>query len=101
LILFAFESVRNICTEFCETPYYTIYTIPRFTANSFPDFIFNLCGCSGSQSTVTAAIGLMYQRLMIDSDDCGAVGGMNEWQGKPEYWEETCPCAALSTTDPT
>jgi hypothetical protein len=38
---------------------------------------------------------------MIDGDDCGAVGGMDEWQGKPEYWEETCPSAALSTTDPT
>jgi hypothetical protein len=25
---------------------------------------------------------------MIDGDDCGAVGGMNEWQGKPKYWEE-------------
>jgi hypothetical protein len=45
-------------------------------------------------------IGLLYQHWMIDDDDCGAVGGMNEWQGKPKYWEETCPSAALSTTDP-
>jgi hypothetical protein len=27
-------------------------------------------------------IGLLYQPWMIDGDDCGAVGGMNEWQGK-------------------
>jgi hypothetical protein len=33
--------------------------------------------------------------------DCGAVGGMNEWQDKPKYWEETCPSAALSTAYPT
>jgi hypothetical protein len=26
---------------------------------------------------------------------------MNEWQGKPKYSEETCPSAALATTDPT
>jgi hypothetical protein len=37
---------------------------------------------------------------MID-DYFGAVGGMNEWQVKPKYWEETCPIAALSITDPT
>jgi hypothetical protein len=38
---------------------------------------------------------------MMDGDDCGAVSAMNEWQGKPKYPEETCPSAALSTTDPT
>jgi hypothetical protein len=38
---------------------------------------------------------------MIDGDDngYGAISGMNEWQGKPKYWEEICPSAALSTTD--
>jgi hypothetical protein len=46
-------------------------------------------------------IGLLYQPWMIDRDDCGAISGMNEWQGKLKYWEETCPSAALSTTDPT
>jgi hypothetical protein len=46
-------------------------------------------------------IGIMYQPWMIDGDDCGAVSGMNEWQWKPKYSEETCPCAAASTTDPT
>jgi hypothetical protein len=25
-------------------------------------------------------IGLLYQPLVIDYDDCGAVGGINEWQ---------------------
>jgi hypothetical protein len=38
---------------------------------------------------------------MIDDEDCGAIGGMNEWQGKPEYWEETCVSAAVSSIDPT
>jgi hypothetical protein len=46
-------------------------------------------------------IGLLHQPWMIDGDDCGVISGMNEWQGKPKYWEETCPSAALSTTDPT
>jgi hypothetical protein len=38
---------------------------------------------------------------MIDGDDCGAVNGLNEWQGKPKYPEKTCLSAALPTTDPT
>jgi hypothetical protein len=46
-------------------------------------------------------IGLFYQDLMIDGDDCGAVSRMDAWQGKWKYREETCPSAALSTTDPT
>jgi hypothetical protein len=35
---------------------------------------------------------------MIDGDDYGAVGGMNEWQGKQQYSEKTCPAAVLFTT---
>jgi hypothetical protein len=27
-------------------------------------------------------IGLMYQPWMIDGDDCGAIRGMKEWEGK-------------------
>jgi hypothetical protein len=30
-------------------------------------------------------IGLLYQHWMIDGDDCEAIGGMNEWQGKQKY----------------
>jgi hypothetical protein len=46
-------------------------------------------------------IGVLYQSRMIDGDDCGAISGMNEWQGKHNYSERTCPSAAVSTTDPT
>jgi hypothetical protein len=28
-------------------------------------------------------IGLSYQPLMIDGDDCGAIDGMNEWKHAP------------------
>jgi hypothetical protein len=45
-------------------------------------------------------ISLLYQLWMIDGDDCRAVSGMDEWQGKLKYWEETCPSVALSTKDP-
>jgi hypothetical protein len=43
-------------------------------------------------------IGLLHQPRLIDDDDddCGAISGMNEWQGKPKYRERTCP---VSTTD--
>jgi hypothetical protein len=36
----------------------------------------------------------------MDDNNCGAISGRNEWQGKPKYSEETCPSVALSTTDP-
>jgi hypothetical protein len=44
---------------------------------------------------------LLYQPWVTDGDDCGAITGMNEWQGKPEYSEGTCPSGAASITDPT
>jgi hypothetical protein len=37
---------------------------------------------------------------MID-DDFGAIGGMNDWQGKLKYPKTTYSSAALSTTNPT
>jgi hypothetical protein len=37
---------------------------------------------------------------MIGGDDCGAISGAKEWQGKPLYQEKTCPSTAVSTTDP-
>jgi hypothetical protein len=37
---------------------------------------------------------------MID-DECGAVGGMKNWKGKPKYSEKTCPSATLCTTKTT
>jgi hypothetical protein len=43
---------------------------------------------------------LLYQPWMMDGDDCGAISGMNEWQGKPKYPEKTCPSAVLPTADP-
>jgi hypothetical protein len=35
----------------------------------------------------------------MDDDDCGAIGGMDDWQGKPKYSEKPCPSATLSTTN--
>jgi hypothetical protein len=49
--------------------------------------------------SIGLCIGLLYQHLMIDGEDCGAVSSMNEWQEKPEYSETTCLSSALSTRD--
>jgi hypothetical protein len=38
---------------------------------------------------------------MIDGDDCGGIGGMNDWQEKVNYLEKACPSTTLSTTDTT
>jgi hypothetical protein len=46
--------------------------------------------CNEIEFTITASfIDLLFQPWMIDGDDSGAISGMNEWQGKPTYWEET------------
>jgi hypothetical protein len=45
-------------------------------------------------------IGLLCQNWRRDGDDdLGAIHGMSEWQGKPEYSEKTCRRTGLSTTD--
>jgi hypothetical protein len=44
---------------------------------------------------------LAYCASLDAGDDCGAISGMNDWQGKPKYSEKTCTSDALSTTDPT
>jgi hypothetical protein len=46
-------------------------------------------------------IGLLHQPWMIDGDDCGAISGMNEWQGKRKCSEETGPSITVSITDRT
>jgi hypothetical protein len=38
---------------------------------------------------------------MIDGDDCAAISGMNEWQGKPKCFEKNCSSDAPSATYPT
>jgi hypothetical protein len=58
-------------------------------------------GFEPSPLLLRPVICLLYQPWMIDGDDCGTISGMNEWQRKPKYSEETCPSAALSTADPT
>jgi hypothetical protein len=65
---------------------------------SFPPFR----GWSGAESTITETTAwLLYQpRMMIDDDECGAVGGMIV-KGKQKYSEKTCSNAALHTINPT
>jgi hypothetical protein len=42
------------------------------------------CWWGGTNSLGTAATSdLLYKPQMIDEDDCGAIGGMKDWQGKP------------------
>jgi hypothetical protein len=40
-------------------------------------------------------IGPLYQPWMIHNYDCGAISGMNEWQGKRKYLKKTCPSVNL------
>jgi hypothetical protein len=49
----------------------------------------------------SATTALLYQPRVIDIGDCGAVGGTKIGRGNPNYLEETCPSATLSTTNPT
>jgi hypothetical protein len=51
-------------------------------------FLF-VCGTGLEQSPLLLRpfIGLLYKHWMTDGDDCGAVSGMNDWQG--QYSNET------------
>jgi hypothetical protein len=61
-----------------------------------------LWGWSGTESTTTEALYCPIVPALDDSrDNCGALSGKNDWQGTPKYTEETCPDAAVSSTDPT
>jgi hypothetical protein len=51
-------------------------------------------------SEMSVLFDLLYQPWIIDGDDCAAIVGMNEWQGKSKYSERTCPSPGLFTTDP-
>jgi hypothetical protein len=58
-------------------------------------------GVESSPLTLRPLIAVLCQFWMIDANGCGAISGMNVWQGKQKYSEATCPSAALSTTGPT
>jgi hypothetical protein len=58
-------------------------------------------GLESSPLLLWPFIGLLYQLWMIDGDDdCGAIIGMIEWQGKPKYSVKLWPNGAPATTDP-
>jgi hypothetical protein len=46
--------------------------------------------CAVGLRVLRRLTGLLYQPRM-----------MEDWKGKPKYWEKTCPSATLSTTNPT
>jgi hypothetical protein len=48
-------------------------------------FIFHGAGVESSPLLRQPLIALLYQPWTIDSDDSGAISGMNNWQGKPKH----------------
>jgi hypothetical protein len=56
-------------------------------------------GVEQSSLLLRPFIGLLYEPWVINYD-YGAINGMNKWQVKPQYSEETWSSVALSTTDP-
>jgi hypothetical protein len=53
---------------------------------------FYLLGCSGTEFTITGATYWPIKSVLHDCD-CGAIDGINDWQGNPEYSEKTAPVA--------
>jgi hypothetical protein len=62
--------------------------------------LFHLLGWSGTNSTITEDT---YWPTVpaLEDGDCGAIGGINDWDGKPKYLKKTCSSATVSTRDPT
>jgi hypothetical protein len=50
-----------------------------------------IAGMEPNPLTLRPSVVLLYQPWMIYGDDFGAINGVNEWQDKPKYSEETCP----------
>jgi hypothetical protein len=63
----------------------TAFVPPLYPRLGFENELVDLFfyGWSGTSPPVLwPFIGVLYQPWMIDGDDCGAVSGMKEWQGK-------------------
>jgi hypothetical protein len=60
-------------------------------------FLFYLWGYCGTKSTITAVIYWpIVPGLKKDDDNCGAISGMNEWQGIAKYRREPLPIIYMS-----
>jgi hypothetical protein len=88
MLIFLYGKVCYIAVWVVTTGFYFIISL----------FIYE-AGVEPSPLLLRPFIALLYQPWMIDGDDCGAVSGMNEWQGKPKYSEKTCFYSALFTTE--
>jgi hypothetical protein len=53
----------------------------------------NFLGLSGTEATYWPIVPARDD----DDYDCEAVGGLNDWEGKPKYSEKACHNTALST----
>jgi hypothetical protein len=62
-------------------------------------FFIYLWGWSGTKPTITAAL-LAYCTSPGDDNDCGAISGMNEWQGETEVLGDYLPecCFVIRTS---
>jgi hypothetical protein len=64
-------------------------------------FFISRAGVKTSSLLLRLFIGLLYKHFIIDGDDCGAISGMDGWQGKRKCSSKTCHSIALSTKDAT
>jgi hypothetical protein len=62
-------------------------------------FIYLTAGVEPSPQLLWPLIGLLYQPWKVYGNDCEAIGGINNCQGKLKYWEKSFPGAVFSTTD--
>jgi hypothetical protein len=83
--------LANFSANFCRY---------RGVSSFFFLFIY-AAGAEPSPLLLRPFIGLLFQPWMKDGDDCIAISGTNEWQGKPKYSEKTWSITALSTAGPT
>jgi hypothetical protein len=65
------------------------------------EIFFFICGAGVEPSPflLRPFIGLMYQPWMLGGDECGGNSGLNEWQWKQKFSEETFLSVVLSATD--
>jgi hypothetical protein len=94
----------------CTLEFYSLTQVQQFSAVILEAFVISLHTLTSIQPTcnffLISIVGGGVQTGSTRHVGCpGWLWGWricwNEWQGKPKYSEKTCPCATLSTTNPT
>jgi hypothetical protein len=84
----------------CRWSHNTVYSNETFEGRPFYFLFFSFSGWGETEFTWYVGHCCPIVPAPIDRWWLWSSGWNENWQGKPKYWEKTCPSATLSTTNP-